>query len=155
MLKKLDLCVFFHKMFEGWNEQMLLEKLCILNIKKYNITVSFLSSDDYIYAVGGFNSRRLRSVERYDPVTDTWRYIESMNKERSHFKCVVHLNKIYAMGGELKMLNTNYLFLIYIFLCYVVISTVIQVFFSELNVYCIFFGLLWNYWNCNGMFWTS
>ncbi|XP_071171912.1 kelch-like protein 12 [Mytilus edulis] len=56
--------------------------------------------DDYIYAVGGFNSRRLRSVERYDPVTDTWRYIESMNKERSHFKCLVHLYKIYAMGGK-------------------------------------------------------
>lgn len=129
MLKKLDLCVFFTKCLKDEMSKMLLEKLCILNIKKYNITVSFLSSDDYIYAVGGFNSRRLRSVERYDPVTDTWSYIESMNKERSHFKCVVHLNKIYAMGGELKMLNTNYLFLIYIFLCYVVISTVIQVFF--------------------------
>lgn len=129
MLKKLDLCVFFTKCLKDEMSKMLLEKLCILNIKKYNITVSFLSSDDYIYAVGGFNSRRLRSVERYDPVTDTWSYIESMNKERSHFKCVVHLNKIYAMGGELKMLNTNYLFLIYIFLCYAVISTVIQVFF--------------------------
>lgn len=55
---------------------------------------------DYIYAVGGFNTRRLRSVERYDPVSDTWRHIESMDKERSHFQCVVHQNKIYCMGGK-------------------------------------------------------
>lgn len=55
---------------------------------------------DYIYAVGGFNTLRLRSVERYDPISDTWRYVESMDKERSHFKCVVHQNKIYSMGGK-------------------------------------------------------
>ncbi|XP_067684549.1 kelch-like protein 12 [Haliotis asinina] len=54
----------------------------------------------YIYAVGGFNNRRLRSVERYDPRSNSWTYVAAMNKERSHLRAVVHDGKIFAMGGK-------------------------------------------------------
>lgn len=63
----------------------------------------FISSDNHIYAVGGFNTRRLRSVERYDPESDTWTYVTSMEKERSHLQAVVYNGKIYAVGGKVHM----------------------------------------------------
>ncbi|XP_021379631.1 kelch-like protein diablo [Mizuhopecten yessoensis] len=54
----------------------------------------------YIYLVGGFNLCRLKSVERYDPITDQWSKVASMAVERSHHKAVVYKNKICAIGGK-------------------------------------------------------
>ncbi|XP_069142511.1 kelch-like protein diablo isoform X1 [Argopecten irradians] len=54
----------------------------------------------YIYLVGGFNLRRLKTVERYDPSTDQWTKVASMDVERSHHKAVVYKNKICAIGGK-------------------------------------------------------
>ncbi|XP_050413334.1 kelch-like protein 12 isoform X1 [Patella vulgata] len=53
-----------------------------------------------IYALGGFNTRRVNTVERYNPQVDQWTYISCMNKERSHLKAVVTANMIYVMGGK-------------------------------------------------------
>ncbi|XP_060078497.1 ring canal kelch homolog [Ylistrum balloti] len=54
----------------------------------------------YIYLVGGFNLYRLKSVERYDPRTNQWSKVASMEVERSHLKAVVYKNKICAIGGK-------------------------------------------------------
>lgn len=42
--------------------------------------VSVVELNGFIYAMGGFNGEmRLNSVERYDPATNQWTLIESMN----------------------------------------------------------------------------
>ena len=56
-----------------------------------------------IYAIGGQTSESAgytNSVERYDPVTDTWTPVSGMNAARSYFAAVVYDGLIYAMGGE-------------------------------------------------------
>lgn len=61
--------------------------------------VSVAELNGFIYAMGGFDGvNRLSSVERYDPQTNQWTLITSMNTERSDAcACVLH-NKIYITG---------------------------------------------------------
>ena len=49
-----------------------------------------------IYVIGGIGSN---SVERYDPLTDTWTNVASMNMARGRFGAVVFNSKIYVFGG--------------------------------------------------------
>lgn len=53
-----------------------------------------------LYAVGGCdeNNFRLNSVERYDPVTDTWEFIAPMATCRSS-PCVLASKFLYVFGG--------------------------------------------------------
>lgn len=63
--------------------------------------VSVVELNGYIYAMGGFNGEiRLNSVERYDPVTNQWSLIESMNNVRSDAHACVLNNKIYITGSH-------------------------------------------------------
>lgn len=42
------------------------------------------SQDGFIYVVGGFNGAEcLNTAERYDPGTDNWTFITSMQQRRS------------------------------------------------------------------------
>jgi kelch-like protein 2/3 len=53
-----------------------------------------------VYAVGGFNgSLRVRTVDVYDPATDTWSSIASMEARRSTLGVAVLNEYIYAVGG--------------------------------------------------------
>ena len=55
-----------------------------------------------IYAIGGYNSTvgYLRSVERYDPATDTWALVRPMVEARAGLAAVTEDDgHIYAMGG--------------------------------------------------------
>ncbi|MDD3792125.1 MAG: kelch repeat-containing protein [Candidatus Bathyarchaeota archaeon] len=54
-----------------------------------------------IYAIGGINSDNvpLRTVEEYNPVTDTWTTRLSMPTARSGFAVAVYNHKIYVIGG--------------------------------------------------------
>ena len=64
--------------------------------------------DDKLYVVGGYSSggNRLKSVERYDPVTNTWEAVAEMSTQRK-MPCVAVLDgMLYAMGGHN---GTNYL----------------------------------------------
>ncbi|KAK7102902.1 kelch-like protein 3 isoform X2 [Littorina saxatilis] len=63
-------------------------------------TVAVAELNGKIYACGGFNTRRLATMEQYDPVTDTWTTLTPMNKYRSHHKILVLDNKIWAIGGK-------------------------------------------------------
>uniref|UniRef100_A0AAV2JLD9 Uncharacterized protein n=1 Tax=Knipowitschia caucasica TaxID=637954 RepID=A0AAV2JLD9_KNICA len=50
--------------------------------------------------VGGFDgSIRLSSVEAYNPDTNSWRQVASMNTARSNFGIEVLDGRIFALGG--------------------------------------------------------
>ena len=53
-----------------------------------------------IYVVGGWNgSKRLRSVEIFDPKSGTWKFGKKMNKGRSSSASAVKDGKLYLTGG--------------------------------------------------------
>ena len=53
-----------------------------------------------VYAVGGFNgSLRVRSIDVYDPVSDTWNSCPSMEARRSTLGVAVLNGLIFAVGG--------------------------------------------------------
>ena len=53
-----------------------------------------------VYAVGGFNgSLRVRTVDQYDPTSDTWTSIASMEARRSTLGVAVFNDMIFAVGG--------------------------------------------------------
>ena len=54
-----------------------------------------------VYICGGFDGMSsLNSVEMYDPETDEWTMVSSMEKHRSAAGVVVLDNQIYAIGGH-------------------------------------------------------
>jgi len=63
----------------------------------------------YLFAVGGMDMNKgATSIERYDPRTDNWSQIASMNDRRVQFGVAVVEGKLYVVGGRdgLKTLNT-------------------------------------------------
>lgn len=52
-----------------------------------------------IYAIGGYSGSVLRTVEEYDPATDTWTRKADMPTPRRQLIVVSVNNKIYAIGG--------------------------------------------------------
>jgi len=53
-----------------------------------------------VYAVGGFNgSLRVRTVDMYDPLKDTWTSCPGMEARRSTLGVAVLNDLIYAVGG--------------------------------------------------------
>jgi N-acetylneuraminic acid mutarotase len=52
-----------------------------------------------IYAIGGYSGSVLRTVEEYDPSTDTWTLMADMPTPRRQLIVVAANNKIYAIGG--------------------------------------------------------
>ena len=59
--------------------------------------------DGMIYAIGGAGQATwapLRTVEEYDPATDTWTTKAHMPKARMHFSTSAVDGKIYAIGGS-------------------------------------------------------
>lgn len=56
--------------------------------------------DDWLYAIGGSHYKSsLKSVERYDSVTNEWTSVQSMQFPRSNFDTSVYDNKICSIGG--------------------------------------------------------
>ena len=65
-----------------------------------------------VYAVGGFNgSLRVRSIDVYDPVSDTWNSCPSMEARRSTLGVAVLNGLIFAVGGFDGSTGRGYLFL--------------------------------------------
>lgn len=54
----------------------------------------------FIYACGGFNVRRLDTIERYDPATNSWTSLQPMSKFRSHHQLLALQNRLWAIGGK-------------------------------------------------------
>ncbi|VEL09093.1 unnamed protein product [Protopolystoma xenopodis] len=60
---------------------------------------SVVTVDQYIYAVGGYDScSHLRSVERYNPESDSWEYCAPMIHPRSALGAAVVDGRIWVFG---------------------------------------------------------
>jgi hypothetical protein len=56
----------------------------------------------YLYVLGGLDgSKPLRTAERYDPLTRTWKELPEMHRPRYACTAAVQGNRILAFGGEL------------------------------------------------------
>ncbi|GMR33362.1 hypothetical protein PMAYCL1PPCAC_03557, partial [Pristionchus mayeri] len=58
--------------------------------------------DGCIYVVGGLDLNSftvLNEVERYDPVSDSWTILKSMNSKRAYASLVVSCGKLFVLGG--------------------------------------------------------
>lgn len=86
------------------------ETIHVFDAKCYNlrlleiITIIFIFSgvvgmDNYIYAVGGYDSScQLKSVERYNTCTKTWEFVAPMRSPRSALSVCVLSGKLYVLG---------------------------------------------------------
>jgi N-acetylneuraminic acid mutarotase len=52
-----------------------------------------------LYAIGGFNSEFLTTVEEYDPTTDTWRARAPLPTPREYFAGAASNGRLYVVGG--------------------------------------------------------
>ena len=54
-----------------------------------------------LYCVGGCsNTGAVKTVEKYDEVTNTWSLVAEMNHSRSDHGVVCHKGRLYAVGGH-------------------------------------------------------
>ena len=76
---------------------------CASMIVKRDELAAVVGPDQKVYAIGGYggstNLNCLKSVERFDPVTNTWEEIASMNQGRRAHAAVATNTAIYAIGG--------------------------------------------------------
>lgn len=80
------------------------ENLASMSCPRSGVGVCMVGN--YIYAIGGFNGmERVRSGEKYDPMTNTWSAITPMPTQRSSLSLVYFNGFIYALGGR----NTSHL----------------------------------------------
>ncbi|KAK6049211.1 kelch repeat protein [Cooperia oncophora] len=58
--------------------------------------------DGHLYAAGGedWSHCELKSVEKYNPLTNEWTAVAKMNEERSGVRLAVANGKLYAVGGD-------------------------------------------------------
>jgi len=78
-----------------------------LNSKRGDIDVAALR-DGTVYVSGGFTHENKyekphNTVERYDPASQTWSPINSLNDERGDKQLVALNDKVFAIGGEAKV----------------------------------------------------
>ena len=87
--------------------------VCISHIHHSCIVFTGLAVlNGLVYAVGGFNgSLRVRSIDVYDPVSDTWNSCPSMEARRSTLGVAVLNGLIFAVGGFDGSTGKGYLFL--------------------------------------------
>lgn len=80
---------------EGWVE--------VADLQTPRRWLAAVSTDHFIYAFGGRADqelRSLRSVERYDPDTNSWSYCSEMLNGRDSFNACVLDERIYVVGGN-------------------------------------------------------
>lgn len=56
--------------------------------------------NEYIYVAGGRSNNALDSVECYDPKTNNWVQLASMNEPREAFALIKSNGFLYAFGGN-------------------------------------------------------
>ena len=56
--------------------------------------------DGYIYALGGYGPSYLRTVERYDPTTNSWEMMPAMSTYRINFGVGVLNGCLYVVGEK-------------------------------------------------------
>lgn len=75
------------------------------NMLRNRVNFNAVTLNGYIYAVGGYEKNTPygntpRSVERYDPITNQWKYMSDMNEKRMEFAVILLDGYIYAIGGD-------------------------------------------------------
>jgi len=95
-----------HLILEAMKYHLLPERRSLLQSTR---TCPRKATVGYLYAVGGMDTNKgATSIERYDPRTDSWSQIASMNGRRLQFGVAVVDGKLFVVGGRdgLKTLNT-------------------------------------------------
>jgi len=95
-----------HLILEAMKYHLLPERRSLLQSTR---TCPRKSTVGYLYAVGGMDTNKgATSIERYDPRTNAWSQIASMNGRRLQFGVAVVEGKLFLVGGRdgLKTLNT-------------------------------------------------
>ena len=69
--------------------------------------VGVIAMEQYVYAVGGYDSTyQLPSVERYCVETNQWEVLSPMNRPRSALAVAVINNRLYAVGKIIQLDDT-------------------------------------------------
>ena len=95
-----------HLILEAMKYHLLPERRSLLQSAR---TCPRKATVGYLYAVGGMDSSKgATSIEKYDPRTNTWHQVASMNARRLQFGVAVVEGKLFVVGGRdgLKTLNT-------------------------------------------------
>jgi len=74
----------------------------LADMKESRAYVGVTCHDGYLYAIGGEddNRRKLNTIEKYDPLLDSWSYVARMpGGGRIGAACVIHNNQLYIIGG--------------------------------------------------------
>lgn len=88
-------------------------KIQPLNTPRMNCAL--VAANGYLYCIGGnskiatiaavSNTGQLKSVERYDPARNTWRYVADLNTPRFDAAVAESKGKIYLLGGKRRWLK--------------------------------------------------
>ena len=95
-----------HLILEAMKYHLLPERRSLLQSAR---TSPRKSTVGYLYAVGGMDCNKgATSIEKYDPRTDAWQQVATMNARRLQFGVAVVEGKLFVVGGRdgLKTLNT-------------------------------------------------
>ncbi|XDB50629.1 hypothetical protein AB1E18_004192 [Capra hircus] len=70
----------------------------LVNVRGYGAAIL----DNYLFIVGGYRitSQEISAAHSYNPSTNEWLQVASMNQKRSNFKLVAVNFKLYAIGGQ-------------------------------------------------------
>ncbi|XP_007175767.2 kelch-like protein 42 [Balaenoptera acutorostrata] len=70
----------------------------LVNVRGYGSAIL----DNYLFIVGGYRitSQEISAAHSYNPSTNEWLQVASMNQKRSNFKLVAVHSKLYAIGGQ-------------------------------------------------------
>ncbi|XP_060050558.1 kelch-like protein 42 [Erinaceus europaeus] len=70
----------------------------LVNVRGYGAAIL----DNYLFIVGGYRvtSQEIAAAHSYNPSTNEWLQVASMNQKRSNFKLVAVNSKLYAIGGQ-------------------------------------------------------
>ncbi|KAM4883372.1 LOW QUALITY PROTEIN: kelch-like protein 42 [Thomomys bottae] len=70
----------------------------LVNVRGYGAAIL----DNYLFIVGGYRvtSQEIAAAHSYNPSTNEWLPVASMNQKRSNFKLVAVNSKLYAIGGQ-------------------------------------------------------
>ncbi|XP_077291757.1 kelch-like protein 28 [Arctopsyche grandis] len=84
-----------------------LTELPTMNVKRRLSTAALV--DGQIFLIGGFNRENgsLNSVEQFNPIAQTWKFVSPMNFKRHVHASVVYGNNIYVIGGRNDELRLN------------------------------------------------
>jgi hypothetical protein len=95
----LDTMLMFTPDYETWSTGGNLGTFPSMHKARHSLMMA--TANGYLYAIGGAdaNNNVLGDVERYDPITNTWKICASLPTPRALGAAVTLNNRIYVLGG--------------------------------------------------------